>query len=199
MGQDAGTPIQTPPPHVPLRAVRSTLLVASYRMVQKLGRDADYLRALPSEHHGTIIEAVVGTWIAVDVAVAHYRACDGLGVPHEEQVEIGRTVGAQIRGTLFGTIVYLSKEVGATPWSVLPQVPRLWPRLFEGSAIMIWEQGPKDARLDILGLPLVDIAYFRNALRGQVMGMLDLFCTRTYVSPCKAPNPGVSSLRIQWA
>ncbi len=200
-GEGAAQPAcESSRPHLPLRRVRSTLLVASYRMVQKMGRAEAYLRALPQEHHAPIIAAVAGSWVAVDSAIAHYQACEALGLESDEQVDIGRTVGAQVRGTLFGTIVYLSKEVGATPWSVFPSVPRLWPRLFDGSAIAIWNLGPKEARLDITGLPLVDVPYFCNALRGQIMGMLDLFCTRTYVTTSpRNVRPGVRSMRIQWA
>ncbi len=189
----------TSPPHLPLSRVRSTLLVASYKMVKTIGREEDYLRALPLEHRATITGAVAGTWLEIAPAMAHYRACDSLGLTPDAQVDIGRTVGAQIRGTLFGTIVNLSKEAGVTPWAVLPAVPRWWPRVFEGSYISIWKLGPKDSRLDVSGLPFVDVPYFFNALRGQIMGMLDLFCTRTYVNARGHFGPGAASMRIQWA
>jgi hypothetical protein len=191
---------ETPRPHSPLRNVRSTLLVVSYRAVQKLGREEDYLRALPLEHRGTVVGAVAGTWVPVDGALAHYRACDALGLSYDAQVEIGRSVGVHLRGTLFGTVMNISKEMGVTPFSVIPSVPRLWPRIFDGSAMSIQALGPKEARLNIMGLPLADVPYFRNALRGQIMGMLDLFCTRTFVSLCAGQfASGATSLRIQWA
>jgi hypothetical protein len=54
--------------------------------------------------------------------------------------------------------------------------------------------------MDVTGLPLVDIPYFRNALRGQAMGMLDLFCRKTFASVYNGRfAPGSTSLRIQWA
>jgi hypothetical protein len=189
----------TPPPHVPLRRVRSTVLVASYKMVQAMGRADDYLRALPPDHHATIVGAVAGTWIDVDIALAHYNACEALGLSNEAQVDVGRTVGAQVRGTFAGTVVRLSKEAGITPWSVVPAFPRLWTRGFEGSAVLGWKLGPKECRLDTVGNPLADIRYFRNALRGQCMGMLDLFCSRSYAHPRLAHfEPGTYSMRVQW-
>lgn len=200
MAEERDEAYRMPPPHYPLRRVRSTLLVASYRMVQKMGREDQYLRALAAEYHEPIKGAVAGTWILAEVALAHYAACESFALTNEEQVDIGRTVGAQIRGTLFGTIVYLSKEAGATPWTVVGALPRLWPRLFDGSWITMWKQGPKEVRLDIQGLPLVDARYFCNALRGQIMGTLDLFCTRTYVtSRPERLGPSAHSMRIQWA
>ena len=44
MSHEAGEPdFATPAPHVALRRVRSTLLVASYKMVRAMGREDDYL------------------------------------------------------------------------------------------------------------------------------------------------------------
>jgi len=201
MGSERAEPIfSTPKPHLPLRRVRSTLLVASYKMIHAMGRDDDYRRALPREHHAAIVNAVAGTWVDVDVALAHYVACEGLGLSSEEQVEVGRNVGLKLRGTLAGTIVHMSKEVGVDPWTVIPTMPRLWSRVFEGSAILGWRLGPKEARIDAVGMPIVDVRYFRNALRGQCMGMMDLFCTRSYANARSAQfEPGTYSLRLQWA
>ena len=191
---------QTPPPHAPLRRVRSTLLVASYKMVHRMGRDGDYRRALPPEHHAAIFEAVAGTWVSVRVAIAHYQACESLGLTNDAQIEIGRTVGMQIRGTLAGTLVNMSKEVGVSPWSVIPTMPRVWSRVFDGSTITGWKTGPKEARLEAVGSPLLDVRYFRNALRGQCMGMLDLFCSRSYAHARQGSfEPGTYSIQLQWA
>jgi hypothetical protein len=190
----------SPEPHLPLRRVKTTLLVASLKMLRTLGRFDDYKRALPPEYHGPILDAVAGNWIGVDVAVAHYRACEALGLSAEEQVEVGRTVGTQLRGTLAGTIVTMSKEVGVDVWTVLPVMPRYWGRIFEGGSLFGWKLGPKEIRLTTTGMALVDVRYFRNALRGQVMGMLDLFCSRTYANPLGTRfEPGTFSMRVQWA
>jgi hypothetical protein len=198
---DPSEPIFTmPPPHVPVRRVRSTLLVASYKMVQSIGRQADYLSALPKAHHATILDAVVGTWIDVATAIAHYGACDALGLSNEELVEVGRKVGDTIRGTLAGTLVHLSKEVGIDPWNALPVMPRLWPRVFDGGAITGWKRGPKEVRVDLTGSPIFESRYFRNAFRGQIMGMMELFCSKAYVGPRPGRSePGAYSVRVQWA
>jgi hypothetical protein len=136
----------------------------------------------------------------VDVALAHYKACEDLGLTSEEQVEVGRTVGLQLRGTLAGTVVHMSKEVGVDPWTVIPTMPRFWGRIFDGATLHGWKLGPKEVRLQTTDMPLVDLRYFRNALRGQVMGMMDLFCTRSYANPLATKfEPGTYSFRVQWA
>ncbi len=196
-----GEPLfQTALPHVALRRVRSTLLVASYRMVQEMGRAQDFAAVLAPEVHAEIVSAVAGTWLTVETAVAHYQACEALGLSTDAQVDVGRTVGARVRGTLFGTAVSLSREVGATPWTVFPAVPRLWPRVFEGSSLQLFKLGPKEGQLIIRGLPLVDIRYFRKAFRGQIVGLVELFCTRAYVQSLAGRYaPGDHAMKIQWA
>ena len=193
--------MSTPEPRRPLRQVRSTLLVASLAALRDLGRMDDYQRALPPEHHAAILEAIPGNWMPVEIALAHYQACDSLGYSHTAMVDIGRRVGDRLRGTLLGTAVRLSKKVGVTPWSVLPLIPRFWTRLFDGSGMVGWRLGPKEARIDIFEMPLCDTAYFRNALCGQGMGVFDLFCAKSYVEEKKAPGTpaGSCSMRVQWA
>jgi hypothetical protein len=198
----AQTLLSTPAPRRALRQVRSTLLVASLGALRDLGRMDDYLRALPPALHAPVLEAIPGTWMPVDTAVAHYRACDSLGCSHPEVVAIGRRVFDRLQGTLLGTAVRLSRQVGVTPWTVMPQFPRFWMRLFDGSAMHGWRLGPKEARIDILDMPLCDTAYFRSALCGQGMGVLDMFCSKAYVGERKTPggtSPGRVSLRVQWA
>jgi hypothetical protein len=195
-----GEPLLVPAtPLVPLARVRSTLLVASLQRVREMGREPDYLRRLPDIHRRAILESVAGTWLAVDVAVAHYEACEALGLTDEQQVDVGRVVGTRLRGTLLGTVVRMAKEGGVTPWAVIPHFARFWSRLFEGSALLGWKAGPKEARIECAAMPLVDIRYFRNALRGQAQGILDLFCQRSYVTQIPGRSRGGwMGLRLQW-
>jgi hypothetical protein len=86
------------------------------------------------------------------------------------------------------------------PWTVIPTMPRFWGRIFDGSALVGWKLGPKEVRIDAVRTPLVDVRYFRNALRGQCMGLMDLFCTRSYVNArAVSLEPGTFSVRLQWA
>jgi hypothetical protein len=195
-----GEPLLVPAtPSAPLSRVKSTLLVASLRRLREMGREADYLSALPSEHREAIVESVAGSWVGVEVALAHYEACEALGLTDSEQVDVGRLVGERLRGTLLGTVVRMAKEGGMTPWAVIPHFPRLWSRLFGGSTLSAWKVGPKEARLECAAMPLVDVRYFRNALRGQAQGLIDLFCARSYVTPIHGRNGiGWMGLRVQW-
>jgi hypothetical protein len=200
MVPDLGEPVIVPPtaPY-PLRRVKSTLFVASLRRLREMGREADYLRALPDLHRAAIVESVAGNWLPTEVAFAHYEACEALGLTDDQQVAVGRIVGERLRETLLGSVVRMAKEGGVTPWAVIPHFPRFWSRLFDGSALQGWKLGPKEARIECVAMPLVDIRYFRNALRGQAQSIIDMFCQRSYVTQIPGRSGvGWMGLLLQW-
>jgi hypothetical protein len=183
----------------PLSAVRSTLLLSSLAAMTERGYDGSYFAALPPEHHETVRSAVVGAWLPVDVAIAHYTACSGLGLTHEAIVRIGRSVGEKVQGTLLGTAVRAAKEMGVSPLTVIPQFPRFWARAFQGGGCCATRIGPKEVRIEAHKTPLIDIPYHRSALCGLVIAVLEPFCTRAYMSERPGGRaPGSAAFRIQW-
>jgi hypothetical protein len=185
----------------PLKRVRSTLIISSYSAMRDSGRSAAYLEALPLQHHGPVLQAVAGTWMPIEVALAHYTACDMLGLPADMQVAIGRQVGERMHGTLLGTVVRMAKEAGVTPWTVIPQFQRFWNRAFEGGGLYATKVGPKEVHIGVEKAALADCSYWRSALSGLAMGVLDLFCQKSYMQERGARKrvPGSASFRIQWA
>jgi hypothetical protein len=197
---EAHEQILTPPdPCPPLTRVRSTLLVASIATVRRLGYFDAYSAALAPDRRTAVLECVAGVWLPLASAAAHYAACDTLGLGDEAQVGIGRSVGVQLQGTLTSIVLRMAKEGGVTPWTVMPQFHTFWSRLFDGSGLAAWKVGPKEARLDVVGMPLCASRYFRNALRGQAMVILDLFCKKSYMTERPGAARGLYSFRVQWA
>jgi hypothetical protein len=185
----------------PLQHVRSTLLMSSYSTLRELGRSDAYLAKLPSRFHATILEGVAGTWVPVEVALAHYNACDMLGLSSEDQIAMGRRVGDRIQGTLLGTVVRMAKEAGVTPLTVLPHWQRFWNRACDGGGLYANKLGPKEVEMGMRAVILADCSYFRVAVRGLMQGLLDLFCRKSYVREHKPEKrkPGTGTFRIQWA
>ncbi len=115
------------------RPCRSTLVQSSLNTPAS----ARSLRALTwrcstPTHRDTILSSLAPEWLPIDVAMAHYAACDALQMSALELHEIGEEVGNRIQGTFLGTIVRRARAVGLTPWITLAQIERLWDRLFEG-------------------------------------------------------------------
>lgn len=190
-------------PSLPLTTtthVRSTLVASSFLAVRQRGLDGRYFEHLPSPFHQTILTITPGEWLPIELGVAHYGACDSLGLTPHEQFEIGAQVGARLFGTWLGTLVRIAKGVGVTPWTGLAQYGRLHQGLFRGGGIAVHQLGPKEARVDLLGLAFARFGYFRNVFRGNNHATVSLFSRRSFISemPALCSNTRVS-LRLAWA
>jgi hypothetical protein len=176
---------------------RSTWIVSSLQSLRERGHFGRYDELLTT-HRTEILECVAGTWLPMGMAQAHYMACDGLGLPIEEQLAMGRAVGGRAQGTILQTTVKAARGVGVTPWTILPQFDRLWRRGANGGGISVVKTGPKEARVDLVGCPLFDIVYFRNAFRGVLLGVGDMFCRSPFVHDMARRAAGEVSFQLQW-
>lgn len=200
MAFERETVLALPEPVVRARHVRSTVLLSSISAVRAAGFGEAYVNALAPEHREMLLGSVVGMWIPMNVALAHYRACESLALTTDTQVALGRAVFDRTQGTLLGTAVKLSRAAGASPWTVLPLFQRFWLRGFDGGGIAVYKLGPKDAQIDCFAVEVNDVRYFRNALRGLVIGVLELFTAKMYVKELSgAREPGSVHYRAQWA
>lgn len=180
--------------------VKSTLLSASLEAVRKRGRFEEYEAKLPPEHREAIVFGVSGVWLPMEIALAHYAAVDALGFSEAEILENGYSVGARLNHTFVGTMVKLAGQAGLTPWLPLAQVGKLFERVFRGGAgVQVERCGPKEARIEIVGLPIASSTYFRGALRGQVQAGCELFCRRCYARIVEPRHQADAvTLRASW-
>jgi len=184
----------------PVTQVRSTLVAASLLSLKSLGYVDRYLENLPAALHDTVLHAVAGTWLPVNVGVAHYTAVDALGLSVEQQLAMGRDVADKIQKSVLGTLVRMGKSAGVTPWMGLEYIPKLWGRVMVGGGMALYRLGPKEARVECHGAPdLARIAYFRNGFRGMFQGSGELFCSKLYVNDIRAFTlRGVVGFQVSW-
>jgi hypothetical protein len=184
----------------PLRSVRSTLLMGSIAGLRANGHFEAWSAIVPESAREELLRLVAGVWVPVETAMAHYRACDSLRLSSEEQARLGGATFARVRGTLLGTMLKLGNGAGVTPWTLMPHLQRFWDRAYEGAAIQVLRVGPKDAHLDVAECPFAEVRYYRNALRGLLVAVLDLFCDKAYMQErAGARAPGTIAFRAQWA
>jgi hypothetical protein len=77
---------------------------------------------------------------------------------------------------------------------------RIWERIYTGGRIHIERTGPKDARVELHGLPLAQFRYFRFAYRGWYRCIGGLLCKKLYlnfVQP-RFPHPHAFALAGSW-
>ena len=181
--------------------VRSTLIASSVVSLRKHGLYEAYVERLAPEHRDAVLSSVAGQWLDMHVGRAHYDACERLGLSVLEQVEIGAEVSFKIHETFLGVLVRMAKHAGVTPWTLLPKGNQMYSRLFRGGGgVRVIKRGPKEARADIVGIPLLEIPYFRHAMRGLYQAAVSLFCLQAYVHEMpREATPVRASLRISWA
>jgi hypothetical protein len=201
LGSEREVVLSMPTPLVAARHIRSTVLLSSVAAIRSAGLGEAYMSALDPKHRSFIEGSVVGMWVPMDTAMAHYRACDSLGMSNDTAASLGRSVFDRTAGTLLGTVVKLSKASGVNPWTILPLFQRFWQRGFDGGGIAVYKLGPKDAQIDAVAIAVNDVRYFRHALRGLVMGVLDMFSAKTYVRELVGipRDTGAVHYRVQWA
>jgi hypothetical protein len=180
--------------------MRGTVLVGSIDAMRESPRWDDYVKALDAPFRETLLTTVPASWVPLDAAVAHYRACDRLGLSVEDQVANGRKTFARASGVIFGTVTKMAKEAGVTPWTLMAQFHRFWARSYDGGGVQVRKVGPKEAYVDVIKAPLFASRYHRNAVRGVIVSSIDLFCTKGYMT--ERLGAGVQdgvAYRVQWA
>ena len=181
------------------RTVRSTVMLGSIATLREAGHYDAFTAALDPAHHDTLLQAVAGTWLPLDAALAYYRACDSLRLSSDAVAKLGGATFVRVQGTLLGTVLRMANGAGVTPWTILPQLQRFWDRGYQGGAVQITRHGPKDAHLAVARCALVESHYYRNALRGLTTSVLSLFCHKVYVQEQAGPRPeGTLVLHAQW-
>jgi hypothetical protein len=180
--------------------VRSTLLLSSLQSLRSRGLFERYASGVDPIHRPAILDAVAGVWLPMDVGVAHYRACDALGLSSDEQAGMGRDVNLRVQGSVLGVLARTARDAGVTPWIVIGSLGRLWLRMFDGGGgVEAHKTGPKDARVELVGLPLLGIGYFRHAFRGVFEGGLEPICQRAFIREESDEGTETSAVfRVQW-
>jgi hypothetical protein len=183
---------------------RSTWLNSSLVALRERGHFERYVSFLPETDRAAILESVAGTWLPIYVAVAHYRACDALGLSKREAWELGMEVTRRAYGTSLALAFRLAKQAGVTPWSVLEQLPRVWERVWCGGGVAVHKRGPKEALVEIIQWPPAGVPYVRHSLPAVMEAVVELFCKKAYVTEVTTPKTEaapetVIALRVQWA
>lgn len=166
----------------PTSKFKSTWIVSSQNAIRARGLFDRYLAAIPAEHKEALELAIVGSWLPIEVAIAHYQACDQLELSAADQLELGRNVSKQLERTLLGTAVRVARQAGVSVWTPLSQLHRLWDRMFIGGGAAVYKVGPKEARIEVVSCSLAHISYFRTGLRGVLLGIGSVFTQKLYVN-----------------
>jgi hypothetical protein len=166
----------------PVVQVRSTLIQSSLQSLRARNLGEAYERHLDPRHRDAILSTMVPTWLPLAVAVAHYEACEALALSEQDQLDMGSAVSQRVQGTFLRTLAKTGRNLGATPWTILMNLGRVWDRTFQGGGYALFKVGPKDARCELLNTPLARFGYYRNAQRGAFIMAASIFAQRAFCS-----------------
>lgn len=181
--------------------VRGTVIANSLSTLREAGLYERYLALLPASSHEAVLLSLASSWLPVEVAVAHYEACEQLGLGAAELTEIGERLATRYAGTLIATLLQSSRAAGVdAPWVGLRAQGRIWDRMYVGGGAKIYRLGPKDALGEFYGLPLVRFRYFRAAFCAYYQGLATLVVKRAYVKPMRplSDRPDTFAIGGSW-
>jgi hypothetical protein len=186
-------------PHGPHAiSIRGSMLIASLRLLKDSGHYPTYEAMLPSEHRDAMVGALAGSWLPIELWRVHFDTVDGLNLSDTQLSRMGGVVGARILDSLFGTLVRAARQAGteAGIWLGFRQADRIWTRIFQGGGVVVIQTGPKDAIVEVSGLPVASSRFFRVAFSAFVRGAMMLVAKSCFVKPVVSRNPRPDSLAV---
>lgn len=201
MSEEVFLPHAATPDRVPMASsVRGTVLLGSVRGLRTRGLYDRYLEMLEPKWHETIASLTAGTWLPIDLAMAHYAACDALKLDRDTIEAIGRESGLFVNGTVLSAVAKISATAGVTPWFPLSNAHKLQTRTWVGSSIAIYKLGPKEARFEWIQLPVARFAYMRAGFAAFAGAIGGLFTSKMVVRDMDLiPRSSVVTYRMSWA
>jgi hypothetical protein len=164
----------------PATKVKSTLIMSSLRTLREAGLFDDYAGHLPPEAKDTILELASPSWLPIEIALAHYGACDQLGLSPSQVTEMAQRVSTQAQGTFLGVAIAIARGIGVTPWTVLGRARSIWERAWVGGGMAGFRIGAQEMRIEVAGWPCARIPYCRYALRGILLGVVSMLSKEAY-------------------
>ena len=114
--------------------------------------------------------------------MSHYAALDALNLGYESAFSIGKRVGYRVHGRYLRTLLQLAGLVGASPWTALGQVGKLWSRTWDGGGMRVRRTGDKHAKMIVAGTPPCSSAFFRASMSGAVYAGIAPLCRTCVVT-----------------
>jgi hypothetical protein len=183
----------------PAAQVRSILLLNSVRTLREAGLFDNYCQCLSAVSRTALSELVPGQWAGIELAAEHYEALDALGLLPSTARELAETAADWLHRNYLAPLWRSARADTVTPWSAIALCDRIWSRLFTGGAAASWQVGPREALLEIHGIPLAHSANFRALFVAIHRLSLLMFARVVVVRELPAPTPQTLAFRATWA
>jgi hypothetical protein len=147
----------------PLTAVRNVLVQASLSQLKIHGHYERYTRLIEPHLLEQLLSSLAPGWIPVELVLAHYEACENLGLGREDFEAMGEGVGDRVQDTMLISPAKKAREADFDLWQGVHALQRVWPRVFKGGSVQVVKVGPRAMLVEELGFVLNRYQYYRQA------------------------------------
>jgi hypothetical protein len=163
--------------------IRSTLIASSIQTLKELGFLERYLRVLPRSRRDEVLAPRAPSWLPVEEAAIHYRACEEMALSPPELDRILDSVVTSITTTLLSTFRRSASRAvdGSAAWLSLGQAERLFSRMNRGGAIRVTRRAANEALVEVRGGNLYTIPYYEFGHCAMLRVQVQLFATKVQV------------------
>jgi hypothetical protein len=162
--------------------VHGALIASSIQVLRNAGHFTRYESRLSHAWRERVLGVQTMGFVPLELASAHYEACDALELEAQELAAIGEVLSKRYGETVFGTLLRTSRSAGIeAPWVALRSLGRMWERMFVGGSIFVQRTGPKDIFLEECGNPLSQFRYFKTAHLGWIQSFGAMFVKKLYL------------------
>lgn len=185
----------------PVTAVRNVIIQASLTQLRSNGHFERYATLIdPAALEQLITMSIAPGWIPIELALAHYEACDNLMLTREQFAVMGYAVGERVHETVLVSPAKKTRDPSFNAWNVEGPLQRMWPRLFQGGSVQTVKVGPKAKLMEERGFRLSQFHYYRQAHLSAVMAThlsLGSFEVQTKVESYSAARDELV-IRVSW-
>jgi hypothetical protein len=151
------------PTRGPVTAVKSMLVQFSVAQVKYYGYFERYAQFIAPGLPEDLLSRLASSWLPVELVMAHYEACDKLGLSANEVARLATRVGEHLQERSYVSAAKKGRPRDFDLWTEIPVLHRMWDRLYQGGSVQVVKMGPKHQILELRGFPMNRVAYYRHA------------------------------------
>jgi hypothetical protein len=147
----------------PVTAVKNVLLQSSLVQLERIGLYERYSARVAPEVVAEIRAGLASGWSPVELAHAHYGACDAMALSAAELAQLGKSVGDKLQETSLISAAKKTRDIRHDGWSETGALHRMWARLYQGGSVQVVKVGPTDKIIELRSFGLTTYRYVRHA------------------------------------
>lgn len=147
----------------PMTAIKHVVLQSSLTNLEAAGHFARYASQASPELIQEIRTGLASAWSPIELAHAHYKACDALMLSSDELQHLGQRVGHKLQSTALVTSAKKVRDDDYDIWNAAGSMHRMWARMYQGGSVQVSKLGPKEKLLELRGFPLLCYRHYRHA------------------------------------